>query len=351
MVNKSILIISPQYPSATNGLGDYSSIIGEYFKKEFKVIYVGFKQPEPVEVAPYICIRSFSSLQEILSHHQIDIIFLNYVNFAYHPKGLPFKLLRELQLIKSKGYKLCIFFHELNASSHKPWQLVFWTKPLQQYIYKHLLNIADLAFCSNERVRKILAKHQHPNLYKKAVFANIPESVEPIVFEQRSRSAIVFGTLNRRKKVYENAKELNAFIASRNIKEIVDIGPGDVKSVIGYIRCPKRILGKLSASEIAAEFAKHTWALIDYPPSLMEKSGIFAAYAAYGLITYNTDSSDKIVQDLVDGKHYLSENSLDSPLCDDKTISKNIQLWYEEHNQINHSLFIQKKIEQILANA
>ncbi len=234
----------------------------------------------------------------------------------------------------------------MNASSSKPWQLVFWTKPLQQYIYKRLLTISDLAFCSNERVRKILAKHQHPHLYKKAVYANIPEPSESITFKQRGKSAVIFGTLNRRKKVYENLEELNAFIRSRNIQEIVDIGAGDTSLAIQNISCRIRILGKLSAIEIAHEFRKHTWALIDYPSSLIEKSGIFAAYAAYGLVTYNTDSSDHINQDLLDGKHYLSKHSLNYPLCDDATIRKNIQLWYEEHHQENHSLFIKEKIEK-----
>ena len=203
---KSILMISPQYPAAINGLGDYSAILGTYLEKRFHVIYAGLAQQEPVKVSPYVCFSSWHVLTDILIQYDIDCIFLNYVNFAYHPKGLPFKLLRELQLIKAQGYKLCIFFHELNASSSKPWQLVFWTKPIQQYIYKRLLAISDLAFCSNERVRKILAKHQHPRLYKKAVFANIPEPVKSIVFEQRGQTAVIFGTLNRRKKVYENKK-------------------------------------------------------------------------------------------------------------------------------------------------
>ncbi|WP_026903760.1 hypothetical protein [Pedobacter glucosidilyticus] len=351
MVNKSILIISPQYPSAINGLGDYSAILGSYLEKRFHVIYAGLAQREPVEVSPYVYFSSWHVLTDILIKYDIDCVFLNYVNFAYQRKGLPFKLLKELEQLKIKGYKLCIFFHELNASSYKPWQLVFWTKPLQQYIYKSLLNIADIAFCSNERVRKILAKHQHPNLYKKAIYANIPEPSESIVFNQRGKSAIVFGTLNRRKKVYENTEELNAFIRSRNIQEIVDIGPGDASLAMQQLSCYKRILGKLSALEIAQEFCKHTWALIDYPPSLIEKSGIFAAYAAYGLVTYNTDFSDHIIQDFIDGKHYLSKYSLDHPLCDDVTLSKNIQLWYEEHSQANHSHFIQEKIEQILATS
>jgi hypothetical protein len=349
LVYKSILIISPQYPSAINGLGDYSSILGRHLEKGFNVVYAGLAQQEPVALSPYRCLSSWDVLTEILTQYEIDCIFLNYVNFAYQPKGLPFKLLKTLQQIKTQGYKLCIFFHELNASSSKPWQLVFWTKPLQQYIYKRLLTISDLAFCSNERVRKILAKHQHPNLYKKAVFANIPEPSESIKFKQIGKSAVIFGTLNRRKKVYDNIEELNAFITSRNIQEIVDIGAGDANLAIQNISCRIRILGKLSATEIAIEFAKHTWALIDYPPSLIEKSGIFAAYAAYGLVTYNTDSSDHINQDLLDGKHYLSKHSLDNPLCDDATISKNIQSWYEEHHQVNHSLFIQEKIEKLIA--
>lgn len=338
---KNILIISPAYPTAINGLGDYSYLLGKELAKNshLKIVYAGLTQKEVVDVSPYQLIDS-SNLHFVTAQLSISIVYLNYVNYAYHQKGIPFWLLQQLNLIKKKGVKIIIFFHELNATSYKPWQSVFWLKPLQQYLYKKLYSIADFCFCSNDRVLNILIKGSldHGKKIKNiGIFSNIPEPKMITPFDKKNNIAIVFGSYGRRLAVYKS-KTLSQFLIDYAITEIIDIGAGEIINNIKHIPIPVIRKGKLIPQEISDIFLSAKYGIIDYPESLLGKSGIFSAYAAFQLLVVNTNINKEIpLENLSSKTHYLSINEPSNLPQNLGKIATQLFDWYQPRSLKNHS--------------
>lgn len=346
--HKRILIISPAFPSAINGVGDYSYMLGAALNthKNFHISYAGLPQTQKINVAPYHEINTHHHLYQVITEEKIDVVFLNYVNYGYQNKGLPFWLLKSLKKLKNK--QLHIFFHELNATSYKPWKLTFWIKPLQIYLYKRLAQIADKIYCSNDIIYGILIKDFPNKLSKIGIFSNIIEpakSLSPI--SKRKNIAIVFGSYTRRHLVYQKYQQLNQFIQQNGIQEIIDIGAGDITHIQANINIPIIQKGVLSNEEIANLLAEAKYGFIHYLSSLFGKSGIFAAYAAYGLVIVNFEDSHNIeTENLIEGSHYISikSHNVRNSLIHINHISNNILLWYSKRNLHTHTDFIKNKL-------
>jgi hypothetical protein len=337
---KNLLIVSPAFPSAINGLGDYSYLLGKELSKNnhLTILYAGLAQKEAAKVAPYHVINH-SNLQTIVAQLSISVVYLNYVNYAYHQKGIPFWLLKDIERVKKEGIKVFIFFHEINASSYKPWQSVFWLKPLQKYLYKKLYDLSNQCYCSNDRVFGILkesSRDEGKKLKKLGVFSNIPEPENLPSFELRKNVGVIFGSYGRRKEIYKNTLQLKQFIRDFKLTELIDIGAGDFPDIENDLEIIIRKKGVLERSEIASILLQSKWGLINYPDSLIGKSGIFSAYAAFGLSIYNINERNELaLENLTQGKHYLSQASYNSNF-DSKEASEHILKWYANRNLKEH---------------
>lgn len=345
MVNKrlNVLIISPAFPNAINGLGDYSVTLANALNStiDVEIIFAGLTQIEEVAVSPYATISHSEGLKKIIAKYAIQSIILNYSNYGYQKKGIPFWLLQQMKIVNQKELKILTFFHELNATSYKPWQSVFWLKPIQQYIYKSLYEISSTCYCSNDRVYRILEQStndQGLKLKKLGIFSNIPEPNNLVTFEKRAaHKVVVFGSYGRRKEIYERGSALKQFIKDYSITEIIDIGAGDFTAATKELNINFEKKGILDKSEIASILMYTRWGLIDYPESLIGKSGIFAAYAAFGLAVYNLNNhKEKALEDLTAGKDYLSNNHYCSNFNAEKA-SENIFSWYVTRNLKHHT--------------
>ncbi|MBK0382065.1 hypothetical protein I5M32_03755 [Pedobacter sp. SD-b] len=335
---KNILIISPAYPSAINGLGDYSVMLGKSLKNtHLSIFYAGLPQKETVQLSPYAVINQEQSIFKLVEKNKIDLIFINYSNYGYQKKGIPFWLLAELKKTKNKGLLILTFFHEVYASG-KPWQSVFWLKPLQRKIFRQLYLISDFNFCSNDRVLKIIKDETYDKGLKAkniGIFSNIPEITIDKPWINRKNNAIVFGSLGRRNAVYKNVTALRNLMKSLDLKGIIDIGPGDTIEILENLQLPYEIKNELPATEISIIFKNNKWAIIDYHDSLLGKSGIFAAYASHGLVTINLSIDHENENDfLVKGEDYLVYNDLER---DYEQVSLNIFEWYRSRNLKNHT--------------
>ncbi len=325
-------------------MGDYSAILGkELAKLGLEVHYAGLPQIAPVNIEPYNELNKGNIIEQIVTKNQIEIIYLSYVNYGYQNKGVPFWLYYSLKRIKN--ISLYTFFHELNATSYKPWRSAFWLKPLQIYIYKKIARISDAIYCSNDIVFNILNKNFGNKLIKTGIFANIPEPTAPLkAFSERNNTAVVFGSYGRRKLVYQEFDKLNRFIQHHNIKTIIDIGNGNIGTLTKNINIPVVPKGILPNREIAKLFENLKYGFISYPSTMFGKSGIFAAYAAYALVILNFDSSqENKMEGLAEGKDYLNIAPLEENL-DYVSISKNIKSWYDKRSLSMHINHVYKKM-------
>jgi hypothetical protein len=94
----------------------------------------------------------------------------------------------------------------------------------------------------------------------------------------------VFGSAGVRRRAYE--RELPALrraVTSLGATEIVDIGPGAIAPpAIGGLAV--RVLGPLPEDAVSAELLRARFGFVSYPPDFLDKSTIFAAYLAHGML-------------------------------------------------------------------
>ncbi|OAQ38595.1 hypothetical protein A5893_14370 [Pedobacter psychrophilus] len=349
---KNILIISPAFPTATNGLGDYSEILGSKLAEEidFQIFYAGLGQKESVSVKKYIEVNKKNNLNQIVKEHSINLVFLNYSNYGYQKRGVPFWLWISLASIKKQNIAIITFFHEIYASGNFR-ESSFWLKPAQVFLFKKIYQLSDNVFCSNEVVLNLIQQQTEDGGVKTkniGIFSNIPELGEFISWDDRKPYAVVFGTLGRRNSIYKNIPLLNDFIIQNNILKIFDIGDGELNINESSLNIPLIKCGKISLFDISQILAQSQWGFIDYPNKLLGKSGIFAAYCAYGLAILNfVDDTSNTTDDLILGKNLISMSTIPRQV-NGKDLSINSFNWYVNRNLNIHAHQIIKTIKRRL---
>jgi hypothetical protein len=342
--NNQVAILSPAYPPAINGLGDYAFRLGEALKgKGTAVAYVALEANEapfcPREGDFYTIRKDVESLPELLRETGIRCLYINYSNYGYQEKGVPFWLVKAVDRARKEfpGLKVITFFHELYATS-KPWQSAFWLEPFQRGIFRRMYDLSDTCFCSNDRVLDII-RRETPDRGKKTrnigIFSNIPEPVALQHWDMRKHTAIVFGTTGRKTAIYNNLETLNAFIAQSGITRISDIGRGTIPVNEKQLDCELVRHGEQSAAEVSALMQECGYGLIDYPASLLGKSGIFAAYAAHGLAVVNFTADPTSPGDgLVSGRHFSPAPGIGKA---GQVIGEQAHSWYQPRDLEHHA--------------
>ena len=139
----------------------------------------------------------------------------------------------------------------------------------------------------------------------------------------------MFGSNARRKSVYAH-QEFQKLIKHLEVNKIYDIGPGMIP-----LDTPVHIfrLGALAPEQLARFLNMSTYGLLCYKPELIGKSGIYSAYAAFGVLPINL--LEGLVQEddqLVEGVNYFNASSMlrssKPPQARDQ-----LQAWYSKRDQ------------------
>ena len=336
--NKIIQIV-PALPPHIDGVGDYAcNLANELQKSGIHTVFISYKNCDSTDFDCYNLNLKTSKLVLLLKSLSIQKIFVNYVSYGYHKRGIPLKLLFKLIRLKKHGFKIYCFFHEFIASG-KIYHSSFWLKPLQRYIGFMILKLSEHSFCSTEFVFSIL-KSKSPKVYNIGIFSNINPITKPINWQNRQNFAIIFGSLQSRQKVY-NSESLLKVCQQTEIEKIIDIGPG----VIEYpteIKIEK--MGVRSHIEISQMLASAKWGIINYRDLLIDKSGIFAAYAAHGIAVINLYGINEVCKNDKQStvkNLYLSLENFDLA---GNVLSCGILEWYKNKTLENHTSFIKNKL-------
>lgn len=311
-------------PVSWGGVLDHTYRLTNYFKYKNKI--------------EIIKIKSEISKQKKNSFNKSNIIILQYSGYGFSNIGAPFWLLKEINNLKKKNNKIIIIFHELYAVSYYPWKSIFFYQFLQKYVFKRLLKSSDYALVST---KKHFNKWSKINGIKKTIylptFSNVGEMTK---FKyKRDNILVVFGLSHSRANTYRKFGT-NLFQWAKNNKIlIIDIGPKIIdQDILKNLKVHNvKMLGLLKNKEINKIFNKTKYGLLDYNLEIVDKSGIFNAYAAYGIIPimYSERKNFSIVRK---NFHYLL--SLPKSINKNKHISKNIWSWYQKHNLIKSSIKI-----------
>lgn len=219
---------------------------------------------------------------------------LHYVNYAYHPRGCPAGLARDLRRWRLGGpavgaageRRLVTFFHEVYATGPF-WRSSFWLAPVQRRIAAELARTSDRVATSLELYGRML-EHFHPRgpIVVTPVLSTVGEPDPVPALADREPRMLVFGGPGARSRAYGPEREtLAAACRLLGIEEISDVGPPLAMPLPGTLDgVPIRALGPLPAAEVSARMLAARAGFLSYPIAFLPKSSIFAAYCAHGLL-------------------------------------------------------------------
>ncbi len=348
----TVISIVPKLPNAIDGVGDYALNLARQLRKDFNIQtqfivgnpeWKGELEIEGFSVNQVIDVNS-EELTALLEGDRTSPVLLHYVGYGYAKRGCPIWLVDGLQRWKNLYplRSLVTMFHELYASSNRPWQSSFWLSPLQKNLATRLAELSDRCITSKQSYSDMLVKlsnGKHPQIKALPVFSNIGEPKQNRPFSDRQKQLVVFGGVANRIRVYRESQEaLDSVCQSLDIQEILDLGTptGITPQTIGNV--PILELGIQPAEKISEIMAGAIAGFLNYNPDFLGKSGIFAAYCAHGLLPINVRGSDIPIDKMKSGEHYWGFSK--SELKDLKimqAIANNAHAWYSSHNLSSQS--------------
>lgn len=355
-----ILQIVPQLPPAISGVGDYAWLLARELRAAHGIHtrfivcgHGGGGEPQTELDGFPVCQLSERSgvdlLRELSAEDMPRTVLLHYVGYGYEKRGCPAWLVNALSAWRgeSDGMRLVTMFHELYAFG-PPWRSAFWTSPIQQRIAARLARLSSACVTNMRRYANWLSARapQHAGSIKVLpVFSNVGEPAPVLGYDERPARIVVFGAPGWRRQAYTAHRDcLERVCGELGLTELVDIGPacGIVPKLA--VRCVQK--GSLPADQLSREFLACRAGFFSYPVPYLGKSGIFAAYAAHGLVPVTHPANSEASEDgLQPSRHFLLAAlsfAADNEAC--ALVAGNAFHWYGAHRSEVHAAAFQPLI-------
>ncbi|MFT3932632.1 MAG: hypothetical protein QM726_03370 [Chitinophagaceae bacterium] len=216
---------------------------------------------------------------------------LQYVPFAFHPKGLRLGLGKQLHQL-GKGRKWHIMFHELWVGMNKEssQKYFYWGQVQRQLISSMIARLKPLIVHTQTQVYLAQLKKINVNAAYLPLFSNIPVASMPVMSgNRRSTEFVFFGSIHPNIAVEDFATEAVAYAASRGEKPVLKIigrsGSEQQRwqSIFTTAGFEVKVLGEKKPEEVSAILASPGIGLSTTTLLMAEKSGSIAALSAHGL--------------------------------------------------------------------
>ena len=213
---------------------------------------------------------------------RVDAVVLHYVNYGYHPRGIPRWLPRKLEQLQKAGARVVTIFHELYASSS--WRgSAFWLQPFQKRIAHAVAERSAVCIVSSATMAKSLRElSPAARVLVRPVVSTFGEptlSVEEVAVRDPQRWIICGGTELIRRSLRSFPGGVELFVVggadSPEIRERLD---------------DAHYFPDVSAAKASELLAQSAYGWIDYfetadaPMAAILKSTSFAACCAHGVI-------------------------------------------------------------------
>lgn len=344
----------PGFRPDVNGVGDYALLLASRLRERFGiesaflVAKPAWRGAHSAEGFALSALRSRQPGCLVEAGISPDTpVILHYVPHGYAPRGCPVWLLRAL---RQAAPSLVTIFHETYATAG-PSSSQFWLSPLQQHLGARLVRMSRACLTSTQIQAGVLRRWgaSDARLRVSPVPSNVGEPDECLAWAQRRSRLILFG--GKRRRIYADATTaLERLQEALNLEEIIDIGPlvPDRPDAVGA--APVRALGPLEPEEIAHWFNSSRYGVVDYPHPFLGKSGVFAAYCAYGITTVNLGRHAGVTDGLEPGVHTLGPEDLPLEATRAAAVAAAAHAWYRERGSSRLARCINEALSDIDAD-
>ena len=268
-------------------------------------------------------------------------VVLHYSGYGYGQRGLCFWLLDQLRALRAHhrdALRLVVVFHELYASG-PPWRSAFWLMPAQAWIAARLAGSADASWTNSEHHARWLRQQMPATapLHVCPVFSNVGEPGPGPTWTDRLPQAVVFGSASTRQRTFDALSPREGLLRQIGIEAIIEVGPG-AASVRGRGALRRQHVGRLDTSALGQLLHTSRFGLLDYPSTMLGKSGVLAAYAAHGCTVLNTRPCGADTDGLAAGRDYLALQSLETATgtpgignAEHQDMASRLSAWYADH--------------------
>jgi hypothetical protein len=218
---------------------------------------------------------------------------LHYVNYGYHPRGIPFWLPKRVSEMRPLlGGPLITIFHELYASSG--WRRsAFWLQPLQKRLARLVAQSSVTCVVSSNLLANQLRK----------LLPSAPIVVRPVfsTFGEPTLSHEQIADRNPERWVICGGNELiqRSFRSFPSGKDLAVIGGDEQEDIRRQLKAD-RYWPDIEAAPASERLAKCAFGWVDYfarsdvRTEVILKSTAFAAYCAHGVIPVFPSVNSKI---------------------------------------------------------
>jgi len=358
----NILQIVPRLPPAIDGVGDYALNLARQLRQDFS-IHTHFLVCDPhwkgkTEIEGFsvsqIDQRSAESFFARIPQ-EIEAILLHYVGAGYAERGVPVWLVEGLEKWNNETIHshLVTMFHELYSYWHPPWKSAFWLSFVKQNLVTRLARMSHHCLTNRQNNAKRLqefTQKKHNEIIVLPVISNIgePSSIPPLFL--REQKLVIFGRKSSKIRAYQKAKkQIQQVCNTLNLKEIIDIGDPIELGLSSVGEVPIRYMGRQSATNLSSILLNTQVGFLNYNPGWLSKSGIFATYAAHGMMPINASNYPWEADKIKAGKHYwtptLNENKINNFSLDEmQEIANSAYAWYSTHNLSTQAYYFTKKL-------
>lgn len=242
--------------------------------------------------AGYPMSASSSKLKQLIAEFNPSILSLQFVPFAFQPKGLPTKWISFLKSV-SKGNRWHIMFHELWVGMDKadPMKAVAWGW-LQKLVIRSLLRkLKPVAIHTQTRLYASLLAKMDYVAELLPLFGNIPAVSPTKEYPKKSTDIIfiLFGSIHHGAPVQSFAKDILRYNKKHGTTSILKFigrcGAEQKTWESAWLAEGLQIenLGEQSSEIISAELHSASYGISTTPNALIEKSGSVAAMLEHHL--------------------------------------------------------------------
>lgn len=314
-----ILQIVPRLSPDVDGVGDYAMHLACQLRDRYQIHsdFLVFRPSKRTEstVNDFAVHRlTTHTVEGMLAQIPTDVstIVLQYSNYPYLLSKLdaPAWLVVALRLLKQRGLRVVVMFHELPTLYYRRIRL---PNVIQRRVSRGLAQAADVVVTNNAAFQHTLASWASHPVHCMPNFSTIGELKQVLPLCERDRSLIIFGSTDRGRIYRSNLEGVRRICQQLKIHTLYDIGrPIEWDSTRLETEVQVIRTGLLPAAAVSKLMFKAFAGMVDYRrfPKNLAKSTVYAAYCAHGMLPLCNLCPLPPQDGILAAEHYLDTGNL-----------------------------------------